>query len=133
MYKGWLRVDKVDTTKNWSDIFTKVLRDLGFNDETVCDLVEKGSGYAEFEERCGRHAYCLISELHNGTWSVPEYTHGVLESNNGTLAGTAAADIVFTLVASKIMNEIENKFKDESLCFLLIFKKFWKSMVSKMI
>ena len=24
-YKGWLRVDKVDTAKNWSDIFTKVL------------------------------------------------------------------------------------------------------------
>ena len=25
IYNGWLRVDKVDTTKNWSDIFTKVL------------------------------------------------------------------------------------------------------------
>ena len=25
IYNGWLRVDKVDTAKNWSDIFTKVL------------------------------------------------------------------------------------------------------------
>ena len=87
------------------DVFCAILKDLGFEGSELIRLVEEGTGYSEFERACGEHSYRLLSELHRGTWSAFEYTEGVIQTGNGTLAGTSVADIVFSLVTFKIMHK----------------------------
>ena len=52
------------------------------------------------------HVLLLIAKLHTLSWSTNEGLPGVIQTERGTLAGTAIADIIFVAAIARIFTRL---------------------------
>ena len=85
---------------------------LGFGDDLIEKVMEEIVGYSDFEVNVDRAVLFLLSESYDGTWSSMEYSKGVLRTGTATVAGTSAADLLFSAYICKIMFNVSAKFDE---------------------
>ena len=59
----------------------------------------------DFEDLAKGRLSKILNDLHSETWASQEYVNGVIHSKTGALAGTSAADLMFTPTISRLMKK----------------------------
>ena len=93
-----------------------LLHQVGFSRDEIADICDAVQQLCLLQEHaCSDHVAAIFRALHEKTWFNMDLVEGVSETTRGTAAGTAVADLAFTIAFRRVLKTVRTLLAAEGL------------------